>query len=109
MKSFECISPSNISDKEKKIVCGKQFQRLVQFLSGHSIVFNTIGDKSFQGYSELILTGEEIGKWSEFDRKAERLDGTGFFLKKFDIDKMQVFWAIVKQVLIEEFVWIKCY
>ena len=55
LRSFQCVIPTNISDKEKKGRCTKQFQRLVHYLSGNSSV--------------LISTREEIGKCSKFDRK----------------------------------------
>ena len=85
-----------ISDKEKKSVSLIHFQRLVQFLAGHSIISHTIGDKSFQEYSEQLSTGEEIGKDSKFDTKAKRFDD--FFFKKFDMDKKYQNLAIIFQL-----------
>ena len=92
LKSLQCINHSNISDKEKKSL--KQIQRLVQILTGHSIISDTITHKSFQ---DLISNGEEIAKCSKFDRKAERLDS--FVFKKLDMDKKYQNLAIIFQLI----------
>ena len=85
-RSLQCVIPTNISDKEKKGRCTKQFQRLAHYLPGNSVITTAVSDKAFQEYSVLILTGEEIGKCSKFDRKNERMDN--FYFKKFDMDDM---------------------
>ena len=86
LRSLQCVIPTNIQDKEKKGRCTKQFQDLVHYLSGNSIITTAVSDKTFQEYSVLILTGEEIGKCSKFDRKNEHVDN--FYFKKFDMDDM---------------------
>ena len=97
LRSLQCVIPTNISDKEKKIRCTKEFQRLVYYLSGNSIITSAVGDKAFQEHSVLISTGEEIGKCSKFDRKNERMDN--FYFKKFDIDDTYRNLAIVLQLI----------
>ena len=93
--SLQCVIPISITDKEKKGRCTKQFQRLVHFLSGNSII--AVGDKAFQEYSVLISTGEKIGKCNKFDRKNERMDN--FYFKKFDMDDAYRNLAIVLQLI----------
>ena len=57
---------------------------------------NTVSDKSSQECSELISTGENIGKYSKFDRMAKPLN---VFLKKFDMDKKYQNLAIIFQLI----------
>ena len=97
LRSFQCVIPTNISDKEKKGRCTKQFQRLVHYLSGNSIITTAVGDKAFQEYSVLISTGGEIRKCSKFHRNNEHMDN--FYFKKFDIDDTYQNLAIVLQFI----------
>ena len=55
LRSLQCVIPTNISGKEKG-GCTKQFQRLVHYLSGISIITTAVGDKAFQECSVLIST-----------------------------------------------------
>ena len=43
----KCVIPTNIWDKEKGR-CTKQFQRLVHYLSGNSIITTAVSDKAYQ-------------------------------------------------------------
>ena len=83
-RSLQSAIPTNISDKEKKGCCTKQFQHLVYYLSDSSIIINAVGDKAFQEYRMLISIGEEIGQCSKFDRKNKHMDN--FYFKNFDMD-----------------------
>ena len=69
LRSLQCVIATNISDKEKKSGCTKQFQHLAHYLPSNSIITTTVGDKAFREYRVLISTGKEIGKCSKFDRK----------------------------------------
>ena len=94
LRSLQCVIPTNISDKEKKYSCTKQFQSLVHYLYGNSTITTAVGDKAFQEYSVLISTS---GKCSKFDRKNERMDTFNF--KKFDMDDTYRNLAIVLQLI----------
>ena len=97
LRSHEFVIPTNISDKENKSRCTKQFQRLVDYLSGNSIITTAVGDKAFQEYSVLISTGNEVGKCSKVDRKNERMDH--FYFKNFDMDDTNRNLGIVQQLI----------
>ena len=97
--SLQCVIPTNILDKEKKGRCTKQFQHLVHYSSGNSIITTAVGDKAFQEYSVLISTREEIGKCSKFDRKNKCMDN--LYFKKFDMDDTHRNLAIVLQLISE--------
>ena len=96
LRGLRCAIPTNISDKEKKGRCTKQFQRLAHYLSVNSIITAAVGDKAFQEYSVLISSGEEIGKCSKFDRKKEGMNN--FYFKKFDMDDTYRILAVVIQL-----------
>ena len=66
-------------------------------MSGNSNISTAVGDKAFQEYSVLILTGEEIGKCSKFDRKNERKDN--LYFKKIDMDDTYRNLTIVLQLI----------
>ena len=93
LRSFQCIIPTNISYKEKNGRYTKQFQCLIHYLLGNSTITSAVGDNAFQEYSVFILTGDEIGKCSKFDRKNKRMDN--LYFKKFDMDDMYQNLAIV--------------
>ena len=86
LRSFQCVTPTNILDKERKGRCTKQFRNLVHYLSGNSVITTAVGDKAFQEYSVLISTREEIEKCSKFDRKNKYMNN--FYFKKFIMDDM---------------------
>ena len=96
LRGLRCAIPTNISDKEKKGRCTKQFQRLAHYLSVNSIIAAAVGDEAFQEYSVLISSGEEIGKCSNFDRKKECMNN--FYFKKFDVDDTYRILAVVIQL-----------
>ena len=66
-------------------------------MPGNSIITTAVGDKAFQEYSVLILSGEEIGKCSKFDRKNECMDN--LYFKKIDMDDAYQNLAIVLQLI----------
>ena len=96
-RSLQCVIPTNVLDKEKKGRCTKQFQRLVHYLSRNSIITTAVSDKTFQEYSMLISTGEEIGKSSKFDKRIECMDS--YYFKKFDTDDTYRNLVIVLQLI----------
>ena len=80
LRSFQCIIPTNISYKEKNGRYTKQFQCLIHYWLGNSTITSAVGDNAFQEYSVFILTGDEIGKCSKFDRHSTLLFSSVFLL-----------------------------
>ena len=52
LRSLQCVIPTNILDKEKKGRCTKQFQCLVHYLSGNSVINNFIPSRTIKTYLE---------------------------------------------------------
>ena len=81
----------------KKRMVDIQSSSNVLFTICNSTITSAVGDNAFQEYSVFILTGDEIGKCSKFDRKNKRMDN--LYFKKFDMDDMYQNLAIVLRLI----------